>query len=167
MLPIAFQIIWLVRSRPHLKYTRIVYPYINGSFKYSYPVQPSSKPIIKLYSVSRYLPLPRRLLYSVYVSSFSVHHSKVGMGGGGGYPQIPLVRLLGCRHIIQQATLLWKPPIALLIWGVTTHIYDPNSNIAWTIAFKLCQDSPSQTRTRDSRAHLFLDFWFFSTSSRH
>ena len=50
----------------------------------------------------------------------------------GGYSQVPSVRSRGISPDILCDTLWWNPPQSRLIWGVITHVYNPNSRMAWT-----------------------------------
>ena len=61
-LPITFQRIILVIPRPHVKYTRTIYPYITGSFNYSNHGWTREDVLPNLDLVSHYLPSEQSLL---------------------------------------------------------------------------------------------------------
>ena len=52
----------------------------------------------------------------------------------GGYSQLPSTRCFVCLPVICMATLCWKNPKYLPMWGVITRVSDPNSSTACTTA---------------------------------
>ena len=72
-LPTIFSILWLVRPRPHAKYLRTIYPYIDSGFNYLTGMTHMYGPNL----VSQYPPSAWRLSQYVYDCTFSasVWHS--------------------------------------------------------------------------------------------
>ena len=62
--------------------------------------------------------------------SISSNSAPLIISSNGGYCHLPSNSYHGCFPIIHHATRWWNPPWVLLIWGVTTHVYDPKNRIS-------------------------------------
>ena len=80
----------------------------------------------------------------------------------GGYYYVPYDRCRGKYPKIRHTNLCWNPPNRRLIWGITTHVSDPNRKMAWTIvSYKrpnVLVYAPYLPNIKSIQYHLFLAF---------
>ena len=95
-----------------------------------------------------------------------------GLPHMGSRSESPLYNIQGFLLTIQQATLLWKSPSNLPMWGVATLISDSNRRTTWINALNkspnVCAFSPSRPRIPDIYTNYSLNslYWQLLPGSR-